>query len=696
MGTDWKKSKLAARILCGWLGMMSLLAALLCLLACGPAMLGGSAVGMGDLLAGQLSGSVYYQEKMAQLFYNCSLLAAGGAAGDGTPLTAGQNTQLRSQARDALNNDSGALTSGQVLFAVLPDSEGGASYSNTDFALWEDGRVAAPLGYSVALASTSGTSWGNRALLAAYSKLLGDQTVQPSAEGLENAVVVLAVQDGAGPWLPGFVGEGLRQVETLRPHLILFLSGCALALACGVVCLAWRRRAKPARAWAASLTGRIWLEVKLLVWGLGLFCLWVWQAAYVPDALWTVLPVLLWPLVWLTLVDLRFNGAGVFRRSLVGRLAGLVRNVWHAQPWQRRVAGPALLCWLVPVALPPLLWLMFYTSYWSSPGLTVLALLLGHLIALGFALVGVALQLRFCRDVGRLTGSLHTLRSEGAAQPLHFKEAAPLHGAAEDLNALREGIDAAVEQQRRADRMKMELLTNVSHDLKTPLTSIINYADLLCAEPLDGAAADYAKIVQRKADRLKHMVQDVFDLSKAASGSLPLAPEAIDLSKLIRQTLADMDETIAASPLTFRTALAPEAWVLADGERMYRVFQNLFSNALRYSLAGSRVYVELASEDGQAVARVKNVAGYEMEFDPAEITERFVRGDPSRTGEGSGLGLSIAKSFTEACGGTLEVRVDADLFCVQVALPLTEKPAPQPAGDGGEAEPSEPCAAAAL
>ena len=215
MGTDWKKSKLAARILCGWLGMMSLLAALLCLLACGPAMLGGSSVGMGDLLAGQLSGSVYYQEKMAELFYNCSLLAAGGAAGDGTPLTAGQNTQLRSQARDALNNDSGALSSGQVLFAVLPDSESGVSYSNTDFALWEDGRVAAPLGYSVALASTGGASWGNRALLAAYSRLLTSQTVHPSAEGLENAVVVLAVQDGAGPWLPGFVGEGLRQVETL-------------------------------------------------------------------------------------------------------------------------------------------------------------------------------------------------------------------------------------------------------------------------------------------------------------------------------------------------------------------------------------------------------------------------------------------------------------------------------------------------
>ena len=463
-----------------------------------------------------------------------------------------------------------------------------------------------------------------------------------------------------------------------------------------MVCLGWRRRALPARAWAASLTGRVWLEVKLLVWLAGLFCLWVWQAVYVPDPLWTVLPVLLWPLVWLSMADLRLNGAGVFRRSLLARLAGLVRGAWRAQPWQRRVAGPAVLCWLVPVVTVPLLWLMFFTCYWAAPGLVMFALVLGHLAALAILLAGLALQLRFCRDAGRLTGALHTLRCEGAVQPLHFKTSAPLHGAAEDLNALREGIDAAVEQQRRADRMKMELLSNVSHDLKTPLTSIINYADLLCAEPLEGAAADYAKVIQRKADRLKHMVQDVFDLSKAASGSLPLAPEAIDLAKLIRQTLADMDEAIAASPLTFRTALAPEAWVLADGERMYRVFQNLFSNALRYSLAGSRVYVDLAAENGQAVARVKNVAGYEMEFDPAEITERFVRGDPSRTGEGSGLGLSIAKSFTEACGGTLEVRVDADLFCVQVALPLTEKPAPQPAEDGGEAEPSEPCAAAAL
>lgn len=159
-----------------------------------------------------------------------------------------------------------------------------------------------------------------------------------------------------------------------------------------------------------------------------------------------------------------------------------------------------------------------------------------------------------------------------------------------------------------------------------------------------------------------------------------------------------MDEAIAASALTFKTALPPEAWVQADGDRLYRVFQNLFTNALQYSLPGSRVYVELVCENGRATASVKNVARYEMEFDPAEITERFVRGDASRTGEGSGLGLSIAKSFTEACGGSFSVRAEADLFCASVALDLTEKPAEsrQEAPPAPEAPAAETAGAGAL
>ena len=688
MGTDWKKSKLAARILCGWLGAISLLAALFCLASNGPDMLGGSAAGMVDLLAGQLSGSVLYQRQMADLFYNGALLAAGGADRTGAPLTAGQNDQLRAQAEQALATSDDALTTGEVLYAVVPgESMGGYVRTNSAFDLWDEGRVAVPLGYSVALAATSGQVWGNRALVAAYKKLADSQAVLPSADGLEAAVVVLAIRDSADLWRPGFLAEALWQVQLFRPRLTLYLASWAVAALCGLVCLFWHRRAKPARAWAASLTGRVWLEGKAMAWLAFVFCLGIWRRMYFPGPLWSVLPVLGWPLLWLTAVDLCRNGADVFRNSLLARLARLVAGAWRAQPWQRRVAGPALLCWLVPVGMVPALWLMFFACYWAAPSLAVFALVAGHLAALAILLTGLVLQLRFCRDAGRLADGLHRLRT-GQDTGTPVGPGSPLAQAAADLNALQEGIDAAVAQQRRADRMKMELLTNVSHDLKTPLTSIITYAELLCDEPLEGAAADYAKVIQRKADRLKHMVQDVFDLSKAASGELPLAPEAIDLAKLIRQTLADMDEAIAASALTFRTSLPEEAWVTADGERMYRVFQNLFSNALKYSLPGSRVYVELAAREGRAVARVKNVANYEMEFDPGEITERFVRGDPSRTGEGSGLGLSIAKSFTEACGGELSVRVDADLFCVQVSLPLGEKPAEAPPPE--EAAPADP------
>ena len=245
--------------------------------------------------------------------------------------------------------------------------------------------------------------------------------------------------------------------------------------------------------------------------------------------------------------------------------------------------------------------------------------------------------------------------------------------------------------------MKVELIANVSHDIKTPLTSIISYVELLGQEEeLPEHVKDYIRILESKSQRLKTMVQDVFEVSKAASGQLPVQPERLDFAKLLRQTLADLEGPISQSGLTFRMEL-PEIPVMitADGRRLYRVFQNLFTNALQYSLPGSRVYVELVCENGRAAASVKNVARYEMEFDPAEITERFVRGDAARTGEGSGLGLSIAKSFTEACGGTCAVSVQGDLFTAIITLPLILPPEP-PAADApkaGGAKPADETAA---
>lgn len=241
--------------------------------------------------------------------------------------------------------------------------------------------------------------------------------------------------------------------------------------------------------------------------------------------------------------------------------------------------------------------------------------------------------------------------------------------AMEQLENIRQGMAGAVDEQMKSERMKVELIANVSHDLKTPLTSIISYVQFLKEEEgLPEHVKDYVRILDEKSQRLKNMVQDVFSVSKAASGELPMNMERLDFGKLLRQTLADMDEEIQGSGVSFRTEI-PETPVMifADGQRMYRVFQNLFQNALKYSLEGSRVYVALKVEGKAAVASVKNTSHMELNEDK-NFTERFYRGDKSRTDGGSGLGLSIAQSFTEACSGQFELEFNADLFIVKVSF----------------------------
>jgi len=171
------------------------------------------------------------------------------------------------------------------------------------------------------------------------------------------------------------------------------------------------------------------------------------------------------------------------------------------------------------------------------------------------------------------------------------------------------------------------------------------------------------------------MVQDVFELSKATSGNLSIEKKRLDLTKLIYQTLADMDERIQESTLTFKTNIcAPPLMIEADGEKLYRIFQNLIVNALQYSLENSRVYIEVEKQEKNACVRIKNISRQELDFDPKEIVERFVRADASRTSEGSGLGLSIVQSFTEACGGTFSIDLNADLFTALVSFPLSSEP----------------------
>lgn len=260
--------------------------------------------------------------------------------------------------------------------------------------------------------------------------------------------------------------------------------------------------------------------------------------------------------------------------------------------------------------------------------------------------------------------------SEGDYTPCIDDRGSVTYSATTKLNRISDGIQNAVDEQLKSERMKIELVTNVSHDLKTPLTSVISYVDLLSREELPPEARDYVSVLEQKTARLKNIVSDVFDLAKATS-STDVNVERIDAVILVRQVLADMEETSRKYEREIKTDIGAEsAFIMAEGKKMYRVIQNLIDNALKYSMNGTRIYLKLRAENGKVCINIKNTAAYEMTFTPEEITERFTRGDKSRTTEGSGLGLSIAKSFTEACGGSFSVSTDGDVFAANIEFDM--------------------------
>ena len=245
---------------------------------------------------------------------------------------------------------------------------------------------------------------------------------------------------------------------------------------------------------------------------------------------------------------------------------------------------------------------------------------------------------------------------------------------ADDINSLGDGMQIALQNEVRAERMKSELITNVSHDLKTPLTSILNYSDLLCQEHLTPEEAnDYARIIHQKGMRLKNLTSDLFDISKVQSGAERIFCERLDACTLVRQALGEQDQSIGDGKLTLKVDLPEhEVPIWADGKKMSRVMENLIGNCIKYAMPGTRVFVSVMEQEGNAVIELKNIANYAMDFDASEITERFVRGDAARSTEGSGLGLAIAKSYVEACGGAFAVSVDGDLFKVQITFAIQQ------------------------
>lgn len=229
----------------------------------------------------------------------------------------------------------------------------------------------------------------------------------------------------------------------------------------------------------------------------------------------------------------------------------------------------------------------------------------------------------------------------------------------------------SLEQVSRSDQLRVDLITNVSHDLKTPLTSMVGYIELMKKEDLNDISKDYLEVISDKAGKLKEMIESLFSLAKASSGNIELHMESIELNRLIEQIFADMEDQVKTSDLQFVTQLAKEnTAMMTDNMHLYRICQNLVENALKYSAKGTRVFVKTYLKDGEKLCmEITNTAGYFMDFNKEDIIERFARADQARTSEGNGLGLAIVSTYTNALGGEFDIFIDCDQFKARLVFP---------------------------
>lgn len=300
-----------------------------------------------------------------------------------------------------------------------------------------------------------------------------------------------------------------------------------------------------------------------------------------------------------------------------------------------------------------------------SSGLTMLILLA----------VEIVLCISMLRDFSQLSKLSKQIDSLGEEEPYEGKirKTSPVYAESEKLNSVQDKVRESVEQQIQSERLKIELVTNVSHDLKTPLTSIISYIDLLKKMDLNDEASSYVKILDKKAQKLKGIVSDVFSIAKATSG-VDVNLTKLDFVMLLNQCIADAEDKIADSGKIVKINInADSAMVMGDGDKLYRVFQNIVDNALNYSMDGTRIFLDVYKKADRIVFAEKNISATPINFTEEEILERFVRGDKSRTDGGSGLGLSISKSFTEACGGIFNIEIDGDMFKAIVEMPIIQE-----------------------
>ena len=406
----------------------------------------------------------------------------------------------------------------------------------------------------------------------------------------------------------------------------------------------------PADVWIIALPSAFFIgwDTFYSEWGRVLFC-----AALIPVTL-----------LFLCVFAAQCKAGTVIRGSLTARVLRLLWRILRGVTlWLWRITTGIPLVWKTALVTAALAFLEFIL--YVSPSRDPLFLVVKVLEIL--AVLAIALNLRTLEKNGKQL-------SEGdLSTPVDTKR---LFGAfrryGQAMNRLQSGMESAVQEQMRAELMKTELITNVSHDIKTPLTSIVNYVDLLKKEDIPSPAArEYITVLDRQSKRLKKLTEDLVEASKASSGALPVDLQPTDVSVLFSQITGEYQDRLADCHLTLVTQPpAGQPVVLADSKLLSRVMDNLVSNICKYAMPETRVYVSGVTADGQMTMSFKNVSRAELNISPDELMERFVRGDTSRHTEGSGLGLSIARSLVHLMGGTFRLSIDADLFRADVTLPL--------------------------
>lgn len=454
---------------------------------------------------------------------------------------------------------------------------------------------------------------------------------------------------------------------TEHTGLTIFLSALFAALALFFFCFLmasaghWAGHEGIHLTWLDKIPADVWLLVLLCTFFIG------WEAFYYEWGRVFFYAALV-PLVLLFLCAFaaQCKAGTVLRGALIGRIARflwrIVRSLFLGL-W--RIARNLPLLWKTALVMAGVFFLemlFVLAGYGSVDGIFVIMKAVELLAALYIALNLRALQKggeKLAR--GDFSSPIDTRYLIG-----DFKR----YG--QELNDVQSGLEQAVQEQMKAEHLKTELITNVSHDIKTPLTSIVNYVDLLKKEDMPSPAArEYIAVLDRQSHRLKKLTEDLVEASKASSGALNVELQPTDVNVLLSQIEGEYQERLAACHLTLVTQPpAPGTMIQADSRLLSRVMDNLVSNVCKYAMENTRVYVTAAVRDGQAVISFKNVSRDELNISPDELMERFVRGDASRHSEGSGLGLSIARSLVQLQGGTFALSIDADLFRADIVFPL--------------------------